>query len=147
MVVGSDKKGQDKRQICEMDRKNCKARRQTSECKAMLYGHLKGKEEGYVGKRMMEMAVPGRRKRGSPRRRWMDLARDNLERVGAKGGDKIDRVKWKILLRCGDPRYGEAERRRRSCFNNIDLKKKGFRGTLPSAIALQRNCSYKQQGL
>ena len=54
----------------------------------------------------------------------MDLARDNLERVGAKEGDEIDRVKWKILLRCGDPKYGEAERRRRSCFNNIDLKKK-----------------------
>ena len=28
------------------------------------YGHVKRKEEGYVGKRMMEMAVPGRRKRG-----------------------------------------------------------------------------------
>ena len=41
-------------------------------------------EEGYVRKRMMEMAVPGRRKRGRPRRRWMDLAREDMERVGAK---------------------------------------------------------------
>ena len=37
------------------------------------YGHVKRREEHYVGKRMMEMAVPGRRKRGRPRRRWMDL--------------------------------------------------------------------------
>ena len=47
-------------------------------------GHVKRREEGYVGKRMMEMTVPGRRKRGRPRRRWMDLAREDLERVVAK---------------------------------------------------------------
>ena len=47
--------------------------------------------------------VPGRRKRGRPRRRWMDLAREDMERVGAKEGDEVDREKWKILSRCGDP--------------------------------------------
>ena len=55
------------------------------------------------GKTMMEMAVPGRRKRGRPRKRWMDLAREDMERVGAKEGDEVDREKWKILSRCGDP--------------------------------------------
>ena len=33
------------------------------------YGHVKRREEDYVGKRMTEMAVPGRRKRERPRRR------------------------------------------------------------------------------
>ena len=33
----------------------------------------------------------------------MDLAREDLKRVGAKEGDEIDRVKWKILLRSGNP--------------------------------------------
>ena len=32
---------------------------------------------------MMEMAVPGRRKRGRPRRGWMNLARESMERLGA----------------------------------------------------------------
>ena len=36
------------------------------------YGHVKKREENYLGKRMMKMAVPGRRKRGRPRRKWMD---------------------------------------------------------------------------
>ena len=31
------------------------------------YGHVKRREEDYVGKKMMEMEVPGRRKRGRPR--------------------------------------------------------------------------------
>ena len=50
-------------------------------CNARLhwYGHVK-KREDYVGKRMMAMAVPGRRKRGRPRRRWMD-ARKTKEKV------------------------------------------------------------------
>ena len=67
------------------------------------YGHVKRREEDYVGKRMMEMAVPSRRKRGRPSRRWMDLVREDMERVGAREGDKVDRVKWRLLSRCGDP--------------------------------------------
>ena len=67
------------------------------------YGHVKRREEGYVGKGKMEMAVPGRRKRGRPTRRWMDLPREAMKRVEAMQGDKVDRDKWKILSRCGDP--------------------------------------------
>ena len=36
MGTGSDKKGQDKKRICERDCKNCKAGRKTSECEATL---------------------------------------------------------------------------------------------------------------
>lgn len=67
------------------------------------YGHVRRREESYVGKKMLEMAVPGRRKRGRPRRRWMDLAREDMKRVGAIEGDEMDRVKWRRLLCCGDP--------------------------------------------
>ena len=67
------------------------------------YGHVKRRED-YMGKRMMEMVMPGRRKNGRPRRRWMDLVRDDMERVGVREGDKVDRVKWRILLHCGNPK-------------------------------------------
>ena len=50
-----------------------------------------------------KLLVPGRRKREGPRRRWMNLAREDMERAGAKEGEENDRDKWKILLRCGDP--------------------------------------------
>ena len=33
----------------------------------------------------------------------MDLAREDLKSVGAVEGDKIDRVKRKVLSRCGNP--------------------------------------------
>ena len=67
------------------------------------YGHVKRREEDYVGKRMMEMSVPGRRKIGRPRRRWMYLVREDMERVGAREGDEVHRMKWRILSRCGEP--------------------------------------------
>ena len=103
MGIRSDKKGQDKKRIRERDRENCKAGDKLRNARLRWYGHVKRREEGYVRKRMMEMAVPGRRKKGRPRRGWMDLVRDDMERVGAREGDEIDRVKWRILSRCGDP--------------------------------------------
>ena len=103
MGTGSDKKGQDKKRIRGRDCKNRKARRQTSECKDTLVWPREKKRRRLRGKMIMEMAVPGRRKRGRPRRRWMDLAREDTEKVGAKKGDEVDREKWKILSRCGDP--------------------------------------------
>ena len=45
---------------------------------------------GHLGKRMMEIAVPGKRKRGRPRRRQMDLAREDMERVRGRKGDEVD---------------------------------------------------------
>ena len=66
------------------------------------YEHVT-RREGYVGKRIMETAVPGRRKRGRPRRRSIDLVREDIDRVGATEEDEVDRVKWKILSRCDDP--------------------------------------------
>ena len=49
------------------------------------------------------MLVLGRRKRERPRIRWMNLAREDMERLAAKEGDEVDRDKWKIFSRCGDP--------------------------------------------
>ena len=62
MGTGSDKKGQDKKRIRERDHENCKAGRQTLECKATLVWTRK-KDKRLRGEKDMEMAVPGRRKR------------------------------------------------------------------------------------
>ena len=34
----------------------------------------------------------------------MDLVREDKQRVGARKGDEVDRVKWRLLSRCGAPK-------------------------------------------
>ena len=65
------------------------------------------------------MAVPGRRKKGRKRRRWMNLAREDMEKVGAREGDQVDRIKWRTLSGCGDPEQGEAERRKKDIWGEF----------------------------
>ena len=52
---------------------------------------------------MMEIAIPGKRKRGRPKRRWMDLVSEDMKMVGAMEGDEVDQVLWRNLSRCGNP--------------------------------------------
>ena len=51
MGIGSDKKGQDKKRIRERNCENCRAGRQTSECKAMLIWTCKKERKRLNGKK------------------------------------------------------------------------------------------------
>ena len=50
------------------------------------YGIVLRREDEYVGKRVMVMEVPGKRRRGRPNRRWVDNIRNDLSErtVGRK---------------------------------------------------------------
>ena len=54
-----------------------------------------------MGRGMLEMVVPGRRKRGRPK--TLDVAREGTLKVGAVDGDEVDRVKWRRTTQCGEP--------------------------------------------
>ena len=49
------------------------------------HGHLMRREEPYVGRRAMKMKVQWRRRRGRPRRRWLDRVRDGIKEKGTVG--------------------------------------------------------------
>ena len=54
------------------------------------YGHVMRDQE-YVGRKMMEMELPGKRKRGRPKE------------VGVKEMDIEDRKMWRMMICCGYP--------------------------------------------
>ena len=68
------------------------------------YGHVLRREDEYVGNSVMVMAVPWKRRRGRPKRRWLDNIKKRLvgERTG-RGGSVQDRVQWRRLIRNIDP--------------------------------------------
>ena len=52
--------------------------KKVQESRLAWYGHVLRREDEYVGKRVMAMEVPGKRRRGRPKRRWLDSIRNDL---------------------------------------------------------------------
>ncbi|KAI5085502.1 hypothetical protein C0J45_2268, partial [Silurus meridionalis] len=73
------------------------------EARLRWFGHVQRRDMNYICRRMLTMEPPGRRKRGSPRRRFMDVVREDMQVVGVKEADVEDRVVWRRMIRCGDP--------------------------------------------
>ena len=67
------------------------------------YGHVMRRDQEYVGRKMMEMELPGKRKRGRPKRRFLDVVKEDMEEVDAKKMDIEDREMWRMMIRCGHP--------------------------------------------
>lgn len=77
--------------------------RKVQERRLQWYGHVMRREEDYVGRRVMEMEVQGRRSRGRPKRRWIDGVRDDLREKGLTGDEAQDRAGWCRLIKNVDP--------------------------------------------
>ena len=61
----------------------------TREARLRWYGHLRRKDDGYIGRRMLRMELPGKRKRGRPKRRFMDVAKEDMAEVEVTEEDTV----------------------------------------------------------
>ena len=66
------------------------------------FGHAQRRESGDIGRRMLEMELPGRRRRGRPERRFMDAVKEDMQIVGVRVEDTEKRLKWKTVICCGN---------------------------------------------
>lgn len=69
------------------------------------FGHVKSREEEYVGRRVMEMKVRGRRKRGTPNHRWMDCVREDLREKQLTENHVYGRARWRKAVQNIHPTY------------------------------------------
>lgn len=53
---------------------------------------------------MLNMKLPGRRKRGRPRGRFTDVVKEDVQCVGVTEKDARDRVRQRQMCCCGNPR-------------------------------------------
>ena len=67
------------------------------------YGHVMRRDQEYVGRKIMEMELPGKRRRGRPKRRFLDVVKEDMADVGVKETDVEDRKMWRMMIRCGHP--------------------------------------------
>ena len=54
------------------------------EGKLRWYKHVMRRDKEYVGRKMMKMELPGKRKRDRPKRRFLNLVNEDMRDVGAK---------------------------------------------------------------
>ena len=61
--------------------------KKVQESRSTWYEHVLRREDESVGKRVMAMEVPGKRKRGRPTRMWLDSIRNDLSERELSGED------------------------------------------------------------
>ena len=66
------------------------------------YGHVMRRGQEYI-KKMMEMELPGKRRRGRSKRRFLDVVKEDMKEVGVKEMDIKDRKMWRMMICCGHP--------------------------------------------
>ena len=69
------------------------------ESRLAWYWHVLRREEEYVGKRVMVVEVPGERRRGRPKWRWLDNNKNDLSERELSREEAQDRVQWRRLIR------------------------------------------------
>ena len=62
---------------------------------------------------MLQIELLGMRKRERPKRKVLDVVKEDMGEIGAKETDVEDRKIWRMMIHCGHPRLkGKTKRRR-----------------------------------
>ena len=64
------------------------------------YGHVMRRDQENVGRKVMEIELPGKRKR---KRRFLDVVKEDIGEIGAKETDVENRKVCRKTIRCGHP--------------------------------------------
>ena len=70
-------------------------REKVRETRLRWFGHVQRRDSEYISRKMMRLELPGRRPRGRPKRRFMDVVKEDMKLVGVRDEDEEDRVRWR----------------------------------------------------
>ena len=82
------------------------ASKKITEKRLKWYGHVKRMKEEHIVRRMLDVEIPGKRRRGRPNLRWKDASKRDMTKLGMKEDNTTNRAAWrkKIISLTGDPR-------------------------------------------
>ena len=103
--------------------KTLKVENITERCrKARLrwFGHVKRRDQEYVGRKTLEMVPPGRRKKGRVKQRWMDCVNRDMRAIRTTKDEVHDRTGGRRIVSPQRPhnQVGEARRKRQLMLGN-----------------------------
>lgn len=59
---------------------------------------------GYVDQRVEELLEMGQRPQGRPRKRWFEMLKEDMKKVGVSLEDTLDKNIWKHRTRAANPK-------------------------------------------
>ena len=63
------------------------------------FGHVQRRDADNVTRRVMELAIPGTRRRGRPKKTWHQQIKDDMTCVGVTQDVALDRKEWRRRTR------------------------------------------------
>ena len=72
------------------------------------YGHVKRREEDNLSRKMMDVVVLGKRRRGLPRLRWTDNNREDMTKYELTADMTENGQYWKMMVKTGPQRSGDG---------------------------------------
>ena len=109
-IRGETRKDHVRNQSIQEDAKVCPMSTFLRQKRLHLYGHIRRRKEDNLSRQIMDMVVPGKRRRGRPRRRWIDNNREDMSKYELTADKTENRQYWKTMVktdpqRCGDGLY------------------------------------------
>ena len=82
--------------------------------------HVQRRDHEHIGRRMMRLELPARRSRGRPKKRFMNVVKEDVKLVGVTEKDAEDRVRWRQMILCGETLKRTAESKEKDTFWSCD---------------------------
>ncbi len=106
-IRGKTRKDHVRNHITQEDAKVCQMSTFLRQKRLNLYGHIRRRDED-LSRKIMDMVVPGKRRRGRPRRRWIDNNREDMSKYELRAHITENRQYWKMMVKTGPQRSGDG---------------------------------------
>ena len=107
-IRGKTRKDHVRNHIIQEDVKVCQMSTFLRQKRLHSYGHIRRREEDNLSRKIMDMVVPGKRRRGRPKRRWIDNNREDMSKYELTADMTENRQYWKMMVKTGPQSSGDG---------------------------------------